>query len=328
MRKLIFALLILTLLFNLCACQTAVHSPTEPPITTPAVTEPVTTEPPPTETEPPITGWIESEGKRYYLDTSGTPQTGWLELEDGLYFMDETGVMVTGWLEWDERRFYLREDGRAAQGKLIIEDVTYYFPSRGEHVLLVNRWNPIAQDFTVELETAQGFCMDTQCMPAVQQMLDDLEAAVGKIGLLNGYRSYTIQYDMFYGAIQSLQNAGYSYASAYAQVFTSVAIPGTSEHQLGLAIDILDPVDTFYSNGETETIAWLKEHCWDYGFIVRYPDGKSDITGIIYEPWHYRYVGIELAQELRDSGLCLEEYMDQLTNDGTTCGNPDALNLQ
>ena len=64
-------------------------------------------------------------------------------------------------------------------------------------------------------------------------------------------------------------------------------------------------------------------NCWDYGFIVRYPNNSSDITGIIYEPWHYRYVGLELAQEMKELGICLEEYLDMLTADGTTCGNPD-----
>ena len=83
--------------------------------------------------------------------------------------------------------------------------------------------------------------------------------------------------------------------------------------------------DFYYQKGETESLKWLKEHCWDYGFILRYPDGKSHITGIIYESWHFRYVGKELALELKDSGLCLEEYLDLLTGDGSTCGNPEAI---
>ena len=68
---------------------------------------------------------------------------------------------------------------------------------------------------------------------------------------------------------------------------------------------------------------WLSENCWEYGFIVRYPDSKTHITGIMSEPWHFRYVGVELAMEMKDSGLCLEEYLDALTGDGSTCGNPD-----
>ena len=68
---------------------------------------------------------------------------------------------------------------------------------------------------------------------------------------------------------------------------------------------------------------WLSENCWEYGFILRYIDGTTGITGIMNEPWHFRYVGVELAMEMKENGLCLEEYLDNLTNDGTTCGDPD-----
>ena len=89
-----------------------------------------------------------------------------------------------------------------------------------------------------------------------------------------------------------------------------VARPGTSEHQAGLAVDI---VDTNYQSldeqqEETPVQLWLMEHCAEYGFILRYPSGKSDLTGVGYEPWHYRYVGEEAAREIMDQGVCLEEY--------------------
>ena len=106
-----------------------------------------------------------------------------------------------------------------------------------------------------------------------------------------------------------------------------VARPGTREHQLGYAVDITDSGYRKLNKDQekTATQQWLMANCRDYGFIVRYPTGTTNITGIIYEPWHYRYVGVELAAELKESGITLEEYLDQLTNDGTTCGNPDAL---
>ena len=92
-------------------------------------------------------------------------------------------------------------------------------------------------------------------------------------------------------------------------------MPGTSEHQLGLAIDILDVNNSELdlTQSWTETQRWLSAHCAEYGFILRYPDGTSDITGIIFEPWHYRYVGKELAQKITASGLTLEEYLAQET---------------
>ena len=97
---------------------------------------------------------------------------------------------------------------------------------------------------------------------------------------------------------------GMTKKEAEAETGKSTAIPGHSEHQTGLAVDL---------NGSDETYAWLAEHCWDYGFILRYPEGKTEITGIIYEPWHFRYVGTELALELKEQGVTMEEYFHQLT---------------
>ena len=96
---------------------------------------------------------------------------------------------------------------------------------------------------------------------------------------------------------------------------TVVARPGTSEHQLGLAVDIVDSRSYSLTDYQATLPAqkWLMAHSWEYGFILRYPDDKTDVTGIIYEPWHYRYVGKELAKELYNAGLTLEEYLQNLT---------------
>ena len=90
-----------------------------------------------------------------------------------------------------------------------------------------------------------------------------------------------------------------------------VARPGTSEHQLGLAVDIISNAHPDLDEGwaETEEAVWLKEHCAEYGFILRYPPDKSDITGIVWEPWHFRYVGEEAAVYIMENDLCLEEYL-------------------
>ena len=89
------------------------------------------------------------------------------------------------------------------------------------------------------------------------------------------------------------------YNRAREEALKTVSLPGTSEHQLGLAVDI---------EGE-EAHQWLEEHCWEYGFILRYPPEKEDITGISNEPWHFRYVGTDVSMDMKDSGLCLEEYL-------------------
>ena len=94
-----------------------------------------------------------------------------------------------------------------------------------------------------------------------------------------------------------------------------VARPGTSEHELGLAVDIIDTQlwDLVEEQENLPAQQWLMENSWKYGFIFRYPKDKIEITGIIYEPWHYRYVGKELAAEIHESGLTLEEYLANLS---------------
>ena len=103
----------------------------------------------------------------------------------------------------------------------------------------------------------------------------------------------------------------WSRAAAEKEAAKEIAVPGTSEHQLGLAVDLMDE-DYPYLNdhqANTGTQKWLMEHCHEYGFILRYPIGSTEITGIIYEPWHYRYVGVEIAQEIMNLGITLEEYL-------------------
>ncbi len=96
------------------------------------------------------------------------------------------------------------------------------------------------------------------------------------------------------------------------EAFHTVAKPGTSEHHLGLAVDIVDGNHQLLDETQEHTAVqqWLMDNSWKYGFILRYPTGKSEITGIIYEPWHYRYVGVKAAGEIHRNGLCLEEYLD------------------
>jgi len=143
--------------------------------------------------------------------------------------------------------------------------------------------------------------VDAACHEALQRMLADCKAEVGYYEFNSSYRSIYDQQWILDARTKEYEATGMSYGAARATALQSVAIPGTSEHHLGLAVDILG----------TKAIAWLTEHCWDYGFIVRYQGEKSHITGIINEPWHYRYVGVEVALDIRESGLCLEEYVGE-----------------
>ena len=107
---------------------------------------------------------------------------------------------------------------------------------------------------------------------------------------------------------------GMSYMEAYSLASQIVMVPGASEHQLGLAIDINCDTYTSLDEGfaDTEAGKWLAAHCYEYGFILRYPLGKEYITGVEYEPWHFRYVGKEAATVISEQGICLEEFIEGL----------------
>ncbi len=155
--------------------------------------------------------------------------------------------------------------------------------------------------------------LDVRAADALIQMIEDCYRAGNSPFVCSSYRTMEKQQYLFNNKIARLVEEGVDPEEAPAIAARSVAVPGTSEHQLGLAVDIID-YNYPYLNEQQEqmpTQKWLMEHCWDYGFILRYPNEKSDITGIIYEPWHYRYVGVEAALEIRDLGLTLEEYLEQ-----------------
>ncbi len=122
----------------------------------------------------------------------------------------------------------------------------------------------------------------------------------------SGYRSYETQERNYNRKIDFYVGQGYSYDDAKVKAATIIMPPGSSEHNLGYAMDIVC-VDEWFE--DTAEFKWLQENAADYGFIMRYPEDKQDITKVIYEPWHWRYVGVETAKELKESGLVLEEYM-------------------
>ena len=270
-----------------------------------------------------VTGWQDIDGSRYYLTADGSAATGWQDIDGSRYYMDDSGAVCTGWLELEDCSYYLKEDGTLAKGKVVIDGEIHYFTSTGASILLVNRWNTLPDNYVPDnlVESESGAQMTPEAAAALDQMIADCKAAGFDPKVRTSYRNFGFQQTLLNNKIAE----GYSYDEA----IQIVAIPGTSEHHTGLAVDISDSTYTNLNReqGNQPIQKWLNEHCWDYGFIVRYPDGTTDITGIIYESWHYRYVGLELAAELKAlGGICLEEYLDMLTDDGTTCGNPDSLN--
>lgn len=184
------------------------------------------------------------------------------------------------------------------------------------NLVLVNPWNPIPENYTIEtVELRNGFEVDERCYPDLQVMMDDCRAEGLSPYICSAYRTQDVQERLYKAEMEQWLARGYSQSEAEMKAGTVVAVPGTSEHQLGLALDIVD-IDYQIldeSQEDTDVQKWLLEHSWEYGFILRYPTEKSHITGIIYEPWHYRYVGKEAAEVIHAQGLCLEEYLDRVS---------------
>lgn len=173
-------------------------------------------------------------------------------------------------------------------------------------LILVNSENSIPDDYLPELTTlANGETVDSEIYPHLQKMFDDMRAEDIYPIVGEGYRTYEKQRQLLEDKIRAFENEGYSHKKAEQAALEYVAEPGKSEHQLGLAVDI--NADKELSDNQ-QVYDWLYENAWRYGFILRYPIGKTSVTGTAYEPWHYRYVG-DCAGEIHKSGLCLEEWL-------------------
>lgn len=176
-------------------------------------------------------------------------------------------------------------------------------------LLLVNRNNPLPEDYQVETtQLSNGQSVDKRIYPALQAMFDDARADGFYPIVASGYRTAEKQQSLMDEKIASFEAEGYSHAQAQEKAEDWVALPGTSEHQTGLAVDI--NADGIHSAGY-QVYDWLARNAHKYGFIRRYPPDKTDVTGISNEPWHYRYVGVTAAAEMHRQGLCLEEYLSE-----------------
>lgn len=175
-------------------------------------------------------------------------------------------------------------------------------------LILVNRWNYIPADHNVELTKLEnGESVDKRIYPALQKMLNAARNEQIYAVAVSGYRTTETQQQLLNEKIEEYKLEGYSPEEANANAEAWVALPGTSEHQLGLSVDI--NADGISSSGD-EVYEWLGQNAFKYGFIRRYPPAKTEVTGVIHEPWHYRYVGVKAATEIQEQGVCLEEYLE------------------
>lgn len=180
------------------------------------------------------------------------------------------------------------------------------------NLILVNKWNKLPEDYSPELkELPNGHKIDERAYSDLQSMIDDCRKEGLDIVICSSYRTMDKQKSLYNNKIKEYTAQGYSQKDAEKAAGELVAIPGTSEHQLGLALDIVDKSNQLLDESQenTKVQKWLMQNSWKYGFILRYPPEKSHITGISYEPWHYRYVGKTAAKEIFDAQICLEEYL-------------------
>lgn len=177
------------------------------------------------------------------------------------------------------------------------------------NLILVNKWNRLPSNYKIELTTlSNGQSVDQRIYPALQQMFDDARQAGIYPIVGSGFRTEKKQKSLMKEKIADYKAKGLSDQEAKEKAEAWVALPGTSEHQLGLGVDI--NADGVYSTGD-QVYQWMEQNSYKYGFIRRYPPDKTDITGVINEPWHFRYVGTDAAAQIHNRGITLEEYLDQ-----------------
>ena len=205
----------------------------------------------------------------------------------------------------------------------VTESVTEPEPEEEEDIdnewamFLVNKKNPLPSDYDSRIETTMIFeswreyYLDSRAAVYFEKMLNAAKEDGVDLLVVSAYRTIEYQQQNFDRSVQERVDKGMSYDDAYADTLAEVALPGESEHNAGLALDIMSEEYTSMDDDgfeNTEAFRWLDKHAAEYGFILRYPKGKQEITGIIYEPWHYRFVGVYYANKIKESGLCLEEF--------------------
>ena len=199
----------------------------------------------------------------------------------------------------------------------IEEAPDYYIPKKEDEwkLILVNKQNPIPADYDAELvDIKNGAKIRREIAVPLADMMEAAEEDGIKLTVCSAYRDHEYQERLFDKKIRTYTGKGMSYLDAFRIGSYSVIIPGTSEHELGMALDIVTPGYMVLDDGFAKTAAgkWLKKNCSRFGFILRYPKGKEYITGIVFEPWHFRYVGEEAAEFITENGMTLEEYIDGL----------------
>lgn len=218
-------------------------------------------------------------------------------------------------LEYNQDRLRT-EDHEAASAE---DYADYEFSADDWRLILVNKQNSIPEGYEQEVPLGKINTMKG-VMHCDERIIDDLLAMIQAaredgvtLQICSPYRDLAYQEKLFERKIEFFMGKGLSYMEAYQRGSQVVTVPNASEHQLGLALDIVSDTYTELKKEfeDTEAGKWLAANSYRYGFILRYPKGKEDVTGISYEPWHFRYVGVEAATLITEQGITLEEFWEE-----------------
>ena len=179
--------------------------------------------------------------------------------------------------------------------------------------ILINDVNPLSASYQLDLaETRNGKLVHKEIKCSLEQMIDDAREEGLELIICSAYRDYEKQASLVEESIIRYMNEGYDYKEAHFKTMCYLAMVGRSEHHSGLAVDLVGVAYQILDEGQADTPEnkWLNEHAHEYGFILRYPKNREEITGILYEPWHFRYVGELAASYMKENQLCLEEFLD------------------
>ena len=225
----------------------------------------------------------------------------------------QAGVIDTdgNWVHiyYEDIEGYVHSDYTVASSSPTVE-----VPSGDWAQILINPTHLLPDDYDIELEDFEGGQINARIFEIATAMFEDAAEDGVEFKLVDSYRSYDTQAGYYEKKVQQYIDQGYSREDAEVKAATITARPNTSEHQAGLALDIVTPSWPRRNSGFADTLAfkWLDANAYKYGFIHRYPKGKEDITKVIFEPWHWRFVGTEIASAIEESGQCLEEYLGML----------------
>ena len=216
----------------------------------------------------------------------------------------------------DEKAVEKTDEGADAIGDDASDEKA--FRSDDWRLVLVNKQHPIPDDYELKLgsiKTSRGSMKcDRRIIADLEKMIEDARKDGINLVICSPYRPSTRQKYLFNKKVKVYVKSGNSYMDSYYLSAQAVNIPGSSEHEIGLALEIVSDRYSGLNEGFADTDAgkWLAKHCMEYGFVLRYPKGKESITGIEYEPWHFRYVGKEAAEYMSSENICLEEFKEQI----------------